>query len=131
VVTGAVPARAAAFAGRRATYGFILAMISAVLILLNAAALASPGFFGPPTNWSSVFFWLGGPSGIGQSIAVLIGLIAGFTVMAGGIMMIMRRGVFGAALALPFAVISFIIGGGFIAGAVLGIVAGILGALGR
>jgi hypothetical protein len=37
----------------------------------------------------------------------------------------------GAFIALPFAVLSFIIGGGFVVGAVLGIVAGLLGALGR
>jgi len=116
------------FIGRRAVWGFVLAMISTVLILLNAAALLSPGFWGPPTNWSAIFWWL---TGLGQSIATLIGLIAGFTVMTGGIMMVMRRGALGASLALPFAVISFIIGGGFLVGAVLGIVAGILGAVGR
>ena len=64
-------------------------------------------------------------------MAVLIGLIDGFIVMAGGLMMALRRGVFGGMLVIPFAVLSFIIGGGFIVGAVLGIVAGILGALGR
>ena len=68
---------------------------------------------------------------MGQPFAVLIGIIAGFTVLTGGLMMISRRGVMGAVIALPFAVLSFIIGGGFVAGAILGIVAGILGALGR
>jgi len=130
VVPGMVsaPVVRARFIGRRAVWGFVLAMVSAVLLLLNAAALLSPGFWGPPTNWSAIFWWL---AGLGQSIATLIGLIAGFTVMTGGIMMVMRRGALGASLALPFAVISFIIGGGFVAGAVLGIVAGILGAVGR
>lgn len=109
----------------------MLAMASAVLILLNSAALLSPGFWGPPTNWSGIFWWLGGTSGLGQSFAVLVGVIAGFTVMTGGMMMIMRRGVMGALITFPFAVMSFIVGGGFLAGAVLGIVAGILGALGR
>ncbi len=119
------------FAGRRAVWAFVLAMASAVLILLNSAALLSPGFWGPPTNWSGIFWWLGGTSGLGQSFAVLVGVIAGFTVMTGGMMMIMRRGVMGALITFPFAVMSFIVGGGFLAGAVLGIVAGILGALGR
>lgn len=128
VVTRPVPTRAAAFLGTRTVLGFMLAMISAALILLNAVALISPGFFGPPTNWSLIFFWLSGLSGTGQSIAVLIGLIDGFIVMAGGIMMILRRAVFGGMLVIPFAAISFIIGGGFIVGAVLGIVAGLLGA---
>lgn len=131
VVARPVPTRAAAFLGRTAIWGFILTMISAVLILLNAVALTSSGFFGPPTNWSLIFFWLSGPPVIEQSMAVLIGLIDGFIVMAGGLMMALRRGVFGGMLVIPFAVLSFIIGGGFIVGAVLGIVAGILGALGR
>lgn len=128
VVTRPVPTRAATFLGTRTIWGFILAMISAALILLNAVALISPGFFGPPTNWSLIFFWLNGLSGTGQSIVVLIGLIDGFIVMAGGIMMILRRAVFGGMLVIPFALISFIIGGGFIVGAVLGIVAGLVGA---
>jgi hypothetical protein len=119
------------FTGRRAVWGFILATTSAILILLNAAALLSAGFWGPPTNWSAIFWWLVGPSGLGQSLATLIGVIAGFTVMTGGIMMIMKRGVTGALITFPFAMLSIIIGGGFVAGAVLGIAAGVLGAVGR
>jgi hypothetical protein len=116
---------------RRAVWGFVLAMIGGILILANSLALLSPTFWGPPTGWSNVFFWLGGPSGLGQPIAVLIGLIAGLTVIAGGIMMVMRRGPIGAIITFPFAALSFIIGGGFIVGGILGIVAGILGMLRR
>jgi hypothetical protein len=116
---------------RRAVWGFVLAMIGGILILINSVALLSATFWGPPTGWSNVFWWLGGSSGLGQSIAVLIGLIAGLTVIAGGMMMVMRRGPIGAVLTFPFAVLSFIIGGGFIAGGILGIVAGILGMLRR
>ena len=126
-----LPVRRAAFRGRRAVWGFVLAVASAVLILLNSVALLSAGFWGPPTNWSLIFWWLGGPAGLGQSIATLIGVLSGFIVMTGGIMMVLRRGVLGAALTLPFAIISIIMGGGFIIGMVLGIVSGILGALGR
>jgi hypothetical protein len=125
----AIPRRG--FAGRRAVWGFACAMVSAILILLNAGALLSSGFWGPPTGWSSVFWWLGGPSGLGQPLAVLIGLIAGLTIISGGIMMVMRRGPTGAMITLPFAVLSFVIGGGFIAGGILGIVAGILGLIRR
>jgi len=113
---------------RRATWAFVLALASSILILLNSAALLQPGFWGPPTNWSAVFWWL---SDLGQAFAVLIGVITGLTVMSGGLAMILRRGVMGALIAFPFAVASCIIGGGFVAGAVLGIVAGILAALGR
>jgi hypothetical protein len=109
----------------------VFALASAILILVNAAALLSPGFWGPPTNWSGIFWWLGGPSGLGQSIATLIGLVSGFTVMTGGIMMLMRRGPIGALITFPFAVLSFIMGGGFLVGGVLGIVAGILGMVRR
>jgi RNA polymerase subunit RPABC4/transcription elongation factor Spt4 len=116
---------------RRAIWGFVLAMIGGILILINSVALLSPTFWGAPTGWSNVFFWLGGSSGIGQPIAVLIGLISGLTVIAGGIMMVMRRGPIGAIITFPFAALSFIIGGGFIVGGILGIVAGILGMLRR
>lgn len=117
--------------GRRAVWGFVLAMVSSVLILLNSAALLSPSFWGAPTNWSGIFWWLGAPSGFGQWFAVLVGVIAGFIVMTGGMAMIMKRGVMGALITLPFAMLSIIIGGGFLAGAALGIAAGILGAVGR
>jgi hypothetical protein len=119
------------FPERRAVWGFVLAMIAGILILVNSAALLSATFFGPPTGWSNVFFWLGGPSGLGQPLAVLIGLVAGLTLIAGGIMMVMRRGPIGAVITFPFAALSFVIGGGFIVGGILGIVAGILGMIRR
>jgi len=130
-VAGYSPAPRRGFAGRRAVWGFVCAMIGGILILANSVELLSAGFWGPPTGWSDVFWWLGGSSGLGQSIAVLIGLIAGLTVIAGGMMMVMRRGPIGAIITFPFAVLSFIIGGGFIAGGILGIVAGILGMIRR
>ena len=68
---------------------------------------------------------------MGQPLAVLIGLIAGLTIITGGIMMVMRRGPFGAMIVLPFAILSFMMGGGFLAGGILGIVAGILGLIRR
>jgi hypothetical protein len=126
---GSIPGRA--FVGRRAVWGFACAMISAILILLNSAALFWASFWGAPTNWSLVFWWLGGSVGLGQSIAILIGLIAGLTVMTGGMMMVMRRGPTGAMITIPFAVLSFMIGGGFLVGGILGIVAGILGLIRR
>jgi hypothetical protein len=130
-VAGYGPTLRRGFAGRRAVWGFACAMIAGILILANSVELLSAGFWGPPTGWSDIFWWLGGPSGLGQSIAVLIGLIAGLTVIAGGMMMVMRRGPIGAIITFPFAALSFLIGGGFIAGGILGIVAGILGMVRR
>ena len=130
-VAGYGPTPRRGFAGRRAVWGFVCAMIGGILILANSVELLSAGFWGPPTGWSDVFWWLGGSSGLGQSLAVLIGLIAGLTVIAGGMMMVMRHGPIGAVITFPFAVLSFIIGGGFIAGGILGIVAGILGMIRR
>jgi len=128
IITGPAAVMRGRFTGRRAVWAFVLATASAILILLNSAALLSPGFW---SYWSGIFWWLSGSPLLGQSISTLIGLIAGFTVMSGGIMMLMRRGVIGALITFPFAVLSIIIGGGFLAGAVLGIIAGILGAVGR
>jgi hypothetical protein len=130
-VAGYGPTPRRGFVGRRAVWGFACAMIAGILILANSVELLSAGFWGAPTGWSDVFWWLGGSSGLGQPIAVLIGLIAGLTVIAGGMMMVMRRGPIGAIITFPFAVLSFLIGGGFIAGGILGIVAGILGMIRR
>jgi hypothetical protein len=130
-VMGHSSIRGRAFVERRATWGFVCAMASAILILLNSGALFSASFWGAPTNWSLVFWWLGGPTGLGQPLAILIGIVAGFTVMTGGMMMAMRRGPTGAMITLPFAVLSFMIGGGFLAGGILGVVAGILGLIRR
>jgi hypothetical protein len=46
-------------------------------------------------------------------------------------MMILGYGTIGSLIIFPLAVFSLIIGGGFIAGFVLGIIAGIMGMLGR
>jgi len=109
----------------RSITGFALALVAGIMVLLNAAALLSPGFYG---LWSGIFFWL--PS-IGQSYAFALGMIIGLVLIMGSIVMVMKFGVLADIIIFPFAVFSLIIGGGFIAGMVLGIVAGILGALKR
>jgi hypothetical protein len=45
--------------------------------------------------------------------------------------MLLGYGTFGSIVVFPLAVLSLIIGGGFIAGFVLGVLAGILGMLGK
>jgi hypothetical protein len=62
---------------------------------------------------------------------VAIGIVLGVIVCLGAVLMIMGYGTIGSVVVFPAAVISLILGGGFIAGFVLGIVGGILGMLGR
>ena len=109
----------------RSIIGFALALVAGILVLLNSAALLSPGFY---TVWSGIFFWL--PL-IGQSYAFALGMIIGLVLVMGSIVMVMRYGVLADIIIFPFAVFSLIIGGGFVAGMVLGIVGGIIGALKR
>jgi hypothetical protein len=109
----------------RSIIGFALTLVAGILVLLNSGALLSPGFY---ALWSGVFFWL--PS-IGQSYAFALGMIIGLVLIMGSIVMVLRHGVIADIIVFPFAVFALIIGGGFIAGMVLGIVGGIIGALKR
>ena len=110
----------------RALWGFILSVIAGILVILNAAALLAPGFYG---MWVGVFFWLPalGPASLAFAIGVIIGLI----LVIGSILMLLGYGTIGSIVVFPMAVLSLIIGGGFVAGFVLGVLGGILGMLGR
>ena len=110
--------------GRR-IIAFALSLVSGILVLLNSAALLSPSFYG---YWSGLFFWL--PI-LGASYAFALGFVIGLALIMGSIIMILRSGALADVIIFPFAVFSLIIGGGFIAGMVLGIVGGILAALKR
>ena len=105
---------------RRNLIAVILALLSGVLVLLNSAALLSPSFW---ALWTSVFFWL--PT-IGPSYAFMIGAIIGLTLILGAIIMALSNGALADVIIFPFAIFSLMIGGGFIAGMILGILAGIL-----
>jgi hypothetical protein len=109
--------------GRRAGAGFFLSLLSGILVILNGAFLLVPKFY---ALWSSIFWWL--PS-IGPIYGFIIGLIIGLVLVFGSIIMLMGNGAIADVLIFPFAVFSLIIGGGFVAGMILGIVAGIFGAL--
>jgi len=105
--------------------GFSLSLISGILVLLNGAALLAPSFYG---FWSSIFWWI--PL-LGQYYVFMLGLIIGLTLILSSIIMVLRSGALASMLIFPFAVFSLIIGGGFVAGMVLGIVGGIIGVLKR
>jgi len=113
----------------RALWGFILSMIAGILIILNAAALLSNSFY---TLWVSVFFWIPviDPSTT-HSLIFIIGAIIGLIIVIGSVLMLLGYGTIGSIVVFPLAVLSLIIGGGFIAGFVLGVLGGILGMLGR
>jgi len=105
--------------------GFALSLVSGILVLLNGAAFLAPSFY---HDWSSIFWWI--PI-LGPTYVFMLGLIIGLTLILSSTIMVLRSGALAAMLIFPFAVFSLIIGGGFIAGMVLGIVGGIIGVLKR
>jgi len=105
----------------RGIIAVILALLSGILVLLNSAALLSPSFF---ALWSSIFFWL--PT-IGPSYAFALGVLIGLTLIFGAIIMALSNAALADVVIFPFAIFSLIVGGGFIAGLILGILAGIIG----
>jgi len=122
------PGPMAMFPPSRATWGFMLSLIAGILIIINAAALLSNSFY---TMWAGIFPWITYFGAFPPWVLVAIGLILGIVVAIGSVLMVLGYGTIGAVVVFPAAVISLIIGGGFIAGFILGIVGGILGMLGR
>jgi apolipoprotein N-acyltransferase len=116
------------FPPSRSMWAFIISLIAAILIIINSAALLSAGFY---ALWSGVFPWIIFFGAFPPWVLVAIGLILGIVVAIGSILMVLGYGTIGAVVVFPAAVISLILGGGFIAGFILGIVGGILGMLGR
>ena len=113
----------------RALWSFILTLIAGMLIILNAAALLSSGFF---LMWSGIFFWLPilDPSAT-HALVFAMGAIIGLILVIGSILMLLGYGTIGSIVVFPLAVLSLIIGGGFVAGFILGVLGGILGMLGK
>jgi hypothetical protein len=103
----------------------MLTILSGILVLLNAAVLLAPSFY---ALWSSVFWWL--PI-LGPSYAFVLGVIIGLVLIMGAIIMILGQPAIACIIIFPFAVFSLFIGGGFVAGMLLGILGGILGAMNR
>jgi hypothetical protein len=113
----------------RALWGFILSMVAGILIILNAAALLSTSFY---NLWIGVFFWI--PvidTSSGHYLIFIIGAIVGLILVIGSVLMVLGYGTIGSVVVFPLAVLSLIVGGGFVGGFVLGVLGGILGMLGR
>jgi hypothetical protein len=120
-----IPPQRRAVAARKGRFGFVLTLLAGILVLLNAALMLAPSFY---ATWSSIFWWL--PI-IGPTYAFVLGAIIGLVLIMGSIMMILGQPAIADIIIFPFAVFSLIIGGGFIAGMILGIVGGILGAMNK
>jgi len=125
----------------RSLWGFIISMVSGIVVLLNAGLLLAWQFYGGSFLWANIFFWIckidgyscplpTGSTATGN-ITFVLGVVIGLILIVGSILMILGYGTIGSVVVFPMAVFSLIIGGGFIAGFVLGIVAGILGMIGR
>ena len=104
-------------------------MLAGILIILNAAALLSTSFY---NLWIGVFFWI--PvidNSLTHSLIFIIGAIIGLILVIGSVLMLLGYGTIGSVVVFPLAVLSLIVGGGFVAGFVLGVLGGIFGMLGR
>jgi len=107
-------------------------MIAGILVILNAAALLATSFY---NLWVGVFFWIpvidNPVTDPTHGLIFAIGAIIGLILVIGSILMLLGYGTIGSIVVFPLAVLSLIIGGGFVAGFVLGVLGGILGMLGR
>lgn len=97
----------------------ILVGIAATLIIINGAALLSSTFW---TFWTFYLPWVAflGPLG------VITGVMLGLVLFGAVILILLRFRVMAAFMIFPTAIVSILIGGGFILGAVLAVLAGIL-----
>ena len=113
----------------RALWAFILSMVAGILVILNAAALLSNTFY---SMWVGVFFWIPVLDASPQhGLVFAIGAIIGLILVIGSNLMLLGYGTIGSIIVFPLAVVSLIIGGGFVAGFILGVLGGILGMLGK
>lgn len=123
----------------RSLWGFIISLVAGILVLLNAGLLLAWNFYAGSFQWSCIFFWIHTIDGYSAcptgtqagNITFMLGAIIGLIIIVGSIMMILGYGTIGSVVIFPLAVFSLIIGGGFIAGFVLGIIGGIMGMIGR
>jgi hypothetical protein len=96
-----------------------LFLTAAALIVFNAAALLSPAFF---SAWVGLFPWVA-PFGY---FGFILGAILGLVIIGGLILFFLGFRVLAAFLVFPAAIASLFIGGGFIAGVIIGVLASLL-----
>lgn len=96
-----------------------LLLISAGLIIVNAVALLSAGFW---AIWVGFVPWVA----FFGSFAFILGIILGLLLIGALIMLLLGFRVLAAFVIFPTAIVSLLIGGGFIAGLIFGVLAGLL-----
>ena len=97
----------------------ILVGVAAALIFVNGVALLSPGFF---AAWGSFLPWVAFLGSFGFILGVMLGLV----LVGALVLMLLGFRVMAAFMIFPTAIVSLFIGGGFIIGAALAVIAGIL-----
>ena len=93
--------------------------IAAVLIIMNGVALVSAPFF---AVWTFYLPWVAFLGALGVITGVMLGLV----LFGALILILLNFRVMAAFMIFPTAIVSLLIGGGFIIGAVLAVLAGIL-----
>lgn len=97
----------------------ILLFTAAALIFANGVALLSPGFF---LFWGAFIPWLW----FLGSFAFILGIMLGLILIGALILTFLGLRAMAAFVIFPTAIVSFFIGGGFLLGAILAVIAGIL-----
>jgi hypothetical protein len=92
---------------------------AAMLIVMNGAALLSPAFL---SAWVGMFPWIG-PIGF---FGFVLGAILGLIILGGLVLFFFGFRVLAAFLVFPAAIASLFIGGGFIAGVMIGVLGSLL-----
>lgn len=117
---------------RNATAGFVLTLMSGLLLIVNGAAL---GIIGAGYTYIDPKYYLG--YYLGESTAfyvIAIGVtcgLLGLLVITGAILIRMGHTTEGGLVAIILSTLGLFLGGGFIVGTVFGIIGGILAVLER
>jgi len=94
-------------------------LIAAGLIFANGAALLSPAFF---ATWVGFFPWVAQLGSFGFILGVMLSLV----IVGAFVLFFLGFRVIAAFMIFPAAIVSLFIGGGFIAGIIIGVLAGML-----
>ncbi len=93
--------------------------IAAALIAANGVALLSPAFF---AIWAGYFPWIIPISTFG----FILGVVLAIVILAGLVLLLFGFRALAAFLVIPSAIVSLFIGGGFVLGLIIGVLAGVL-----